>query len=79
MPVERRDGALDRLLDVLGHPPVILRVEVADGDEASAAAHRELVLGRAPLDARRGAVDPQQHQGVLPLAVGLKERTGGGL
>lgn len=72
VPIEGGDGALDGLLDVLGHPPVVLGVKVADGDEAGPAPHREFVLRGAPLDAGGGAVDSQQHQRVLPLAIGLR-------
>jgi hypothetical protein len=32
VPVHRRHRRLQRLLDVLRHPPVVLLVEVADGD-----------------------------------------------
>ena len=67
MPVEGGHGGLDGLLDVLGHPPVILGLEVADGDESSAGADRELVLIGAPLDASGRPVDPEQDQRVLPL------------
>ena len=53
-------------------------LEVADGDEPGARPHGELVLLRRPLDAGGGAVDPEQHECVLPLVVGvlgLKRRT----
>lgn len=69
MPVERRDGRADRLFDVLRHPPIVLRLKVADGDEAGARAHGQLILQRRPLDARRAAIDAQQHQRRLPFAV----------
>ena len=59
-------------LDVLGDPPVVLSLEVTDGDEAVARAHRELVLLRRPAHARRRTVDPQQHQSVPPLTVRLQ-------
>ena len=47
-------------------------LEVADGDESRSASDGELVLLGRPLDAGRGAVDPQEHEGVLPSAIGLK-------
>ena len=59
-------------LDVLGDPPVVLGLEVADGDESVAGADGELVLLGRPAHARRRAVDAQQHQRVPPLAVGLQ-------
>lgn len=46
--------------------PVVLRLEVADRDEASAAAHCELVLQRRPLDESGGSVDPEDDQRGLP-------------
>ena len=58
---------------MLGDPPVVLCLKVADGDEAVARAHRELVLLRRPAHARRRTVDPQQHQSVPPLTVRLQK------
>lgn len=52
-----------------GTSPVVFLLKVADGDEARAAAHGELVLLRRPLDAASGAVDPEDDQGGLPCAV----------
>lgn len=52
-----------------GPAPVVFLLEVADGDEAGAAAHSELVLLRRPLDAASGAVDPEDDQGGLPRAL----------
>ena len=46
--------------------PVILLLEVADGDESRGAAQSELVLQGRPLDAGRRPVDPDQHQRGLP-------------
>ena len=60
-------------LDVLGDPPVVLGLEVADGDESVAGADCELILLGRPAHARRGAVDAQQHQGVPPLPIGLQK------
>ena len=69
VPVQRSHSRLDRLLDVLGDPPVVLCLEVADGDESVAGADGELVLLGRPAHARGSAVDAQQHQRVPPLAV----------
>ena len=77
MPIQGGDGAFYGLLDVLGHPPVVLRVKVADGDETCARADGKLVFAWAPLDAGCRSVDPQQHQGVLPLAIRLEGKKGG--
>ena len=54
---------------MLGHPPIIVLLVVAHGDDLGSAAHRELVLLGAPSDTGGGSVDPQQHQGVLPLTI----------
>merc|ERR1719384_2798672 len=59
MPVQTGHGGLERLLDVLGDPPVIVLLVIADGDDLGSASHRELVLVRAPADAGGGPVDPQ--------------------
>lgn len=60
------DGAADGLLDVLGHPPVVLLFEVAYGDEARAGADGELGLGGGPADAGCGAVDAEEDECGLP-------------
>lgn len=70
MPVERRNGRANRFLDVLRHPPIVLRLKVTDGNEASARANRQFILERRPLDARCTAIDAQQYQRWLPFAVG---------
>ena len=48
MPVQTGHGGLERLLDVFGHPPVIVLLVVTDRDDLGSAAHSELVLLRAP-------------------------------
>lgn len=68
VPGDAGDGGAQRLLQVLGHPPVILLLEVADGDDAGAGADGELALVRAPTHAGSGAVDSQQDERWLPLA-----------
>jgi hypothetical protein len=44
MPVNAQDSGANRLLDVLGYPPVVVFLEIADGDQTSTAADRKLVL-----------------------------------
>lgn len=56
--------------------PVVLRLEVADRDEASAAAHCKLVLQRRPLDEGGGSVDPEDDQRGLPHALLLGPHVG---
>ena len=66
MPRHSRDRALDRLLQMLAHPPVVLLLEVTYSNNPRAAPNRKLLLVRAPPHERRGAVDPQEHQRRLP-------------
>lgn len=69
MPGQRIDRRPDRFLDVLRHPPVILRLEIAHGDQSRSGSNSKLVLTRRPLDAGRRPVDPQMDQHRLPLLV----------
>lgn len=57
-------------------PPVILRLKVADRNEASAAANRKLVLQRRPLDKGGGSVDPEDDQRGLPHPLLLRPDVG---
>lgn len=45
VPGEGSDGTANRLLQVLGDPPVVLLLEIADGDHAGSRADGELLLG----------------------------------
>lgn len=56
--------------------PVILRLKVAHGDEASAAANCKLVLQRRPLDKGGSSVDPEDDQRGLPYPVLLGPHVG---
>ncbi len=67
MPVEGQNRGSDRTLDVLGHPPVVLFVKVADGNQTGARGHCELVFVGRPLDASRSAINAQEHKRGLPL------------
>ena len=51
---------------MLGDPPVVLLLEVADSDQASAGTYGELSLGGRPADEGGGAVDAEQDEGGLP-------------
>jgi len=48
VPGDSGDGATDRFLEVLRHPPVVLLLEVANGDEAVTGADSELGLVGRP-------------------------------
>lgn len=63
MPSDGRDGASDGLLEVLGHPPVIFFLEIADGYDAGARTDGELLLGGRPADECGGAVDAEEDEG----------------
>jgi hypothetical protein len=71
VPGEGGDGTADGLLQVLGDPPVILLLEIADSDHAGSRADRELLLGRRPSDKGSGTVDSEQDEGRLPAVSGL--------
>ena len=66
MPVERSYSGADRLLQVLGHPPIILFFEIADGNEAGAGTDGELAFGGRPAHKRGGAVDTEEYESGLP-------------
>lgn len=70
VPCQRRDGAANWLLQVLGNPPVVLLLEVADGDHASSRPDGELLLRGRPADKGGGTVDTEQHQSRLPARWG---------
>ena len=69
MPVNAGDGGPYGFLEVLGDVPVVLALEVADGDDAGAGAHGEFRLRRGPSHCRGGTIDAQDHKGGHPGAV----------
>ena len=70
MPSDGRDGASDGLLEVLGHPPVIFFLEIADGYDAGARTDGEFLLGGGPADECGGAVDAEEDEGGFPAGGG---------
>ena len=65
MPVDGGDGTPDGLLQVLGDPPVVLLLEVADGDDAVTGTDGELGLGGGPAHESSGAGDSEEDEGGL--------------
>ena len=70
MPCHGQDGALERLLQVLRHPPVVLLFKVADGDDTRARADGELLLRRRPAHEGGGPVDAQEDERRFPAGGG---------
>lgn len=65
VPGDGGDGGPDRLLQVLGYPPVVFLLEVADGDDAVTGADGELGFRGRPADEGGGARDAEEHEGGL--------------
>lgn len=65
VPGNARDGAANGLLEMLGNPPVVLLLKVADGDDAVAGADGELGLGRRPAHKRGSSADSEQNESRL--------------
>lgn len=63
MPGNGCDGASNGLLDVLGNPPVILFLEVTDGNDPGTRANGELGLGGRPTYKRGSTVDSEENEG----------------
>lgn len=68
VPGDAGDSGAERLLQVLGHPPVVLFFKVADGDNTGTRADGKLALVRAPADAGCCTVDTEEDESWLPLA-----------
>lgn len=66
VPRDRGDCATDGLLEMLGHPPVVLLLEVADSDGAGAATDCEFGLRGGPAHAGCRAVYAEEDKGRLP-------------
>jgi hypothetical protein len=69
VPGNTRDGAAERLFEVLGHPPVVLLFKVADSCNTSTATHGKLCLIGRPSHTSSGSVDAEEDEGGAPGAV----------
>ena len=76
VPRQGCDCAANRLLEVLRDPPVVLLLEVADCNHASAGADGELLLRWRPAHEGCGTVDSEKHQGRFPSGGGLLPNVG---
>lgn len=65
MPGNTGDSAANWLLQVLGNPPVILLLEIADGNDAVAGTDGELVLVGRPADEGSSTADTEEDEGRL--------------
>lgn len=65
MPIDCGDRAANRLLQVLGNPPVVFLFEVADGDDAVARANGEFSLRGRPTDKGSGSSNAKKNEGGL--------------
>lgn len=65
VPGDARDGATNRLLQVLRHPPIVLLFEVTDRNNAVTGAHGKLGFIRRPTDKGRSSADSKQDQSWL--------------
>jgi len=66
VPGDASDGGAV-LLNVLADPPIVVLLEVADGDDLGATGDGELVTLRAPLHVSGSAVDTKDNQHGVPL------------
>lgn len=74
VPGHRGDRALDGLFQMLGHPPVILLLEVADRNDPIARTDGELGLRRGPANKRSSPVDSEEDKGwFIPLGRGFPD------
>lgn len=69
MPSDRKDGGANRLLEVLGNPPIIFGLEVADGDGAGAGADGEFGFVGGPTDGGGGTVNAEEDESRFPGAL----------
>jgi hypothetical protein len=65
VPSNAGDGAANRLLQVLGNPPVVLLLKVADSNDTVTRSNSELVLGRRPANKGGGSANSKEDQSRL--------------
>lgn len=76
VPCQGCNSTANRLLDVLRDPPVVLLLEVADGNHSSAGADGELLLRWGPAHKGCGTVDSEKDQSRFPSGRGLLPNVG---
>lgn len=71
VPCKCCDGTPNGLLQMFRNPPIVLLLEVADGNNAGSRANGELLLGGRPADKSSGTVNSEKDQGRFPAGGGL--------
>lgn len=71
MPRNGQDGRANGLLNMLGNPPIVFGLVVANTDNSVTGTNCELLAVRRPSDKSRSPVDSQQDKSRLPRAVKL--------
>lgn len=69
VPGDAGDSAAKGLLEVLGHPPIVLFFKVTDGSNSSTASDGELRFVGRPAYACGSSVDTEEDEGGAPGAV----------
>lgn len=62
MPINAQDRRAKRLSDLLGKIPILLSLEVANGNNMSTASHGKFIAIWRPFDTGCSPVDPEQDQ-----------------
>lgn len=65
MPGYGRDCASNRLLDMLGNPPIILLFEIADSNDSRTRSYSEFCLGGRPANECCRSIDTEEDESGL--------------
>ena len=66
MPRQRGDGAANGLLQMLGYPPVVFFLEIANGNDSGSRSDCEFLFRRRPSNEGSCTIDPKKHKCWLP-------------